>query len=155
MVDEMRRQSQTDGGGGSSVPSGSSVTGTNDYNRPNARNERAESVGAHADEKVDEAKSATSEVADRAKEMADGGRESAAGALDRAASSMKDRASGDGMPAMAAGKAAEGMEAAASYMKERDTSEMWDDIERYVKEHPMQAVAAAVATGIVVGRVLR
>jgi ElaB/YqjD/DUF883 family membrane-anchored ribosome-binding protein len=111
--------------------------------------------------------SAASDMADKAKELApdvrgaaydtaESGRESTAGALDRAAEMVKDRAEGSsGMPAAAADRAADGMQAAAGYLHEHDTAEIWDDVERYVRDHPMQSVAAAVATGILVGRILR
>ncbi|MGE0134508.1 MAG: hypothetical protein AB7L91_08845 [Dehalococcoidia bacterium] len=114
----------------------------------------AERAGERASEMADEARSKAGAAADRAMDAADHGRETTADALDRAASNIKDRA-GDGMTGAAMGKAAGGMEAAAGYLKGHETNEIWDDLERYVRDHPLQAVAAAVATGIVVGRVLR
>lgn len=119
-----------------------------------AASERTEEVTSKAGEMVDQVKSMGGDAANRAKDAAESGRESTADALDRAATTMKDRA-GDGMTGAAMEKAAGGVEAAAGYLKEHETGEIWDDLERYIREHPMQAVAAAVATGIVVGRVLR
>jgi ElaB/YqjD/DUF883 family membrane-anchored ribosome-binding protein len=119
-----------------------------------------------ASEVADRARSTATQVADKAEELApqareraygavESGRESGAGALDRAASSLEDRAGDGGIASMAAEHTAEGMHAAAGYLREHETREIWDDVERYVRDHPVQAVAAAVVTGIVVGRVLR
>jgi ElaB/YqjD/DUF883 family membrane-anchored ribosome-binding protein len=120
-----------------------------------------------ASEMADRARSTAADVADKAEELApqarerayeaaESGRESSAGALDRAASGLEDRAArSEGMTGMAAERTAEGMHAAAGYLKQHETSEIWDDVEQYVRTHPVQAVAAAVVTGIVVGRVLR
>ncbi len=52
-------------------------------------------------------------------------------------------------------RAAEGMHAAAGYLQEHNTSEIANDVEEYVRAHPLQSVAAAIAAGFVVGRVLR
>jgi ElaB/YqjD/DUF883 family membrane-anchored ribosome-binding protein len=52
-------------------------------------------------------------------------------------------------------KAAMGMERTAGYLREHSTGDMTADIETYVREHPMQGVAAAVLAGFVIGRVLR
>ena len=88
--------------------------------------------------------------------IAESGREGAAGALDSAAERLEDRAaSSSGVQAATAERAAQGMQAAAGYLKEHDTSEVWDDLEQYVKAHPKQSVAVAVAAGLVIGRALR
>jgi ElaB/YqjD/DUF883 family membrane-anchored ribosome-binding protein len=47
------------------------------------------------------------------------------------------------------------MESAAGYLKEHSTTEMWEDLEHYAKEHPGQALAGAVVTGFLLGRILR
>jgi ElaB/YqjD/DUF883 family membrane-anchored ribosome-binding protein len=125
---------------------------------------KAEDLASDAKSKAEdlagEAKSKAGELAGQAKDaaygMAESGRDSAAGALDSAADRIEDRvASSDGMPAAAAEKAAQGMHAAAGYLKEHETAEVWDDIEQYVKTHPMQSVALAIAGGVVIGRILR
>lgn len=119
-----------------------------------------------ASDMADQARSTATQVADKAEELApqardrayqatESGRESGAGALDQAASGLEERASSGGVTGMAAERTAEGMHSAAGYLKDHETSEIWDDVEQYVRTHPVQAVAAAVVTGIVVGRVLR
>ena len=47
------------------------------------------------------------------------------------------------------------MEKTATYLRENDTETMLSDFEKYIREHPTQAVISAVAVGFVVGRILR
>jgi hypothetical protein len=56
---------------------------------------------------------------------------------------------------MAAERAAAGLQDAATYLREHDAAEMWGDVESYVKRYPGRSVLMAVATGLVVGRILR
>jgi len=67
---------------------------------------------------------------------------------------LKDQA-GDGTAGAVADKAAAGMERTAQYLRDRGTAEMWDDVEAYVRVHPVQGIAGAVAAGFIVGRILR
>ena len=66
-----------------------------------------------------------------------------------------DRARQENQPEKAAEYAVEGMHAAAGYLKERDTAEIVEEAEQYVKAHPMRSVAVAVVAGFFVGRMLR
>jgi ElaB/YqjD/DUF883 family membrane-anchored ribosome-binding protein len=125
---------------------------------------RAEEVSEEARAKAEgiamDAKEKAGELSGQAREtaysIAESGREGAAGALDSAAERLEDRAaSSSGMQAATAERAAQGMQAAAGYLQEHDTAEIWDDLEQYVKTHPLQSVAAAVAAGLVIGRALR
>ncbi|TAK80487.1 MAG: hypothetical protein EPO16_00640 [Dehalococcoidia bacterium] len=100
------------------------------------------------------------ELAPKARETAysaaESGREGAADAIERAATQIEGRVGGvEGMPAKAAGRAAQGMHVAAEYLEHHETAEIIDDVEQYVRTHPMRSLTAAVATGFIVGRVLR
>lgn len=46
-------------------------------------------------------------------------------------------------------------ERAAQYFKERSGAEMLADAQQFVREHPLQGVAGAVAAGFIVGRIIR
>jgi len=125
---------------------------------------RAEEFADEAKEKTEglasDAKEKASELTGQAREtaysIAESGREGAAGALDSAAERLEDRAAtSSGVQAATAERAAQGMQAAAGYLKEHETAEVWDDLEQYVKAHPMQSVAVAVAAGLVIGRAMR
>ena len=118
---------------------------------------KAKDVGAAA---IADAKDAASDLKPKAaaavKDAAEAGREGAAAAIDRAATSLEDRVEGTGaVPEKAAEYAAEGMHAAAGYLKDRDTAEIVEEAEQYVKAHPMRSVAVAVVAGFFVGRMLR
>jgi ElaB/YqjD/DUF883 family membrane-anchored ribosome-binding protein len=109
-----------------------------------------------AQEMAGKTREAASEYGQKAKEQADKGREQAAGGMERAAEQLRERSgSTQGIPAQAGVKVADGMETAATYLREHKTDDMINDLEHYVKEHPTQALAGAIFTGFVIGRVLR
>ena len=111
--------------------------------------DRTRDAGGDARDKV-------SEFGQKAQQQADAGKDKAAGGMESAASKLREQAAGtDGMTAQAGTKVADGMEKTAGYLREHDTTEMLDDVEKYVKDHPMQAVAGAVIGGFLVGRILR
>jgi ElaB/YqjD/DUF883 family membrane-anchored ribosome-binding protein len=105
---------------------------------------------------TDQAKEKASEYGDKAQEQAEKAKDQAAGGMEQAASMIRDRSrSMEGTPGEAGTKVAESMESAATYLKEHNTTEMWNDLEHFAKEHPGQALAGAVVTGFVLGRILR
>lgn len=98
----------------------------------------------------------TQEAAEQARQKADEGVDRAAGGMQSAAEKLRERTEGkSGMTAEVGTKAADTMERGATYLREHDTQEIIDDVERYVREHPMQALAGAVVGGFLIGRILR
>jgi ElaB/YqjD/DUF883 family membrane-anchored ribosome-binding protein len=84
------------------------------------------------------------------------GREKAAEGAHTAAERVREEAEHrGGMQGKMGIKAADTMEQAAGYLREHKTDEIWSDMERYAKDHPMQAVGGAVFAGFVLGRILR
>jgi ElaB/YqjD/DUF883 family membrane-anchored ribosome-binding protein len=131
--------------------SGTPPTGSS-YDRPTG----VSSGGSSQQGMTDQAKEKASEYGDKAQEQAEKAKDQAAGGMEQAAGMIRDRASSmDGTPGEAGTKVAEGMETAATYLKEHNTTEMWNDLEHFAKEHPGQALAGAVVTGFVLGRILR
>jgi hypothetical protein len=109
-----------------------------------------------ADQARETASIAASEAGDRAYDAVETGRETAATGLERAASTLEKRASTtEGIPAVAAERAAEGMQSAAGYLRGHDSSEIWQDVEHYVHRYPVRSLLGAIATGFLVGRILR
>src|SRR4051794_5268249 len=105
---------------------------------------------------IDKAKEQLEGGLDKAKEQADAGKDKAAEGLEATAERIKSMTGeGDGMPAQAGTKLAEGMETAASYLKEHSSDEMFKDLEVFVKEHPTQALVGAIFAGFMVGRMMR
>lgn len=134
---------------------------------PGSTQQRAGSHGSMGERAMDEGRQmadqarqsageAMNEAGDRAYGAAETGRENAASGLERAAAGLERRADGsDGMSAMAAERAAEGMQSAAGYLRQHDSTEIWQDVERYVQHNPVRSLLGAVAAGFVVGRILR
>lgn len=122
--------------------------------------EQANEIAARAQEKAGEfgemAQEKAGEVASMAQERADVGIDRAAEGLQQAADTMRERAGDhDGMQAQVGTKLADGLEKTAAYLKEHDSAELWDEVEAFVKEHPMQAAAGALVAGFLFGRILR
>ena len=52
-------------------------------------------------------------------------------------------------------KVADKLETTSDYLQQHDTTEILDDIEKYVREHPLQALGAAAFGGFVLARIIR
>jgi len=104
---------------------------------------------------MDKAKEQLEGGVDKAKEQVDAGLDKAAVGLESTAERIKGMTGeGEGMPAQAGVKLAEGMESAATYLKEHSSDEIFKDLEVYVKEHPAQALVGAIFAGFLVGRMM-
>ena len=105
---------------------------------------------------MDKAKEQIEGGIEKAKDQADAGMDKAAEGLESTADRIKSMAGeGEGMPAQAGTKLAEGMETAATYLKDHSSDELLKDLEGYVKEHPTQALVGAIFAGFLVGRIMR
>ena len=112
-------------------------------------------VRERAQEYGDQARERAREYGDQAQQKAEEGKDQAAGGMERAADMVRQRAPESGMAAEAGTKAADAMENAAGYLRSRDTTEMWNDVESFAKSHPGQALAGAIFAGFVLGRIIR
>lgn len=109
-----------------------------------------------AQEYGDQARAKAQEYGHQAQEKADQGMDQAASGMERTAEMVRERTGGgDGIAAQAGGRAADAMENAAGYLRERDTSEVWNDVETYARSHPAQALAGAIFAGFLLGRIIR
>jgi len=108
-----------------------------------------------AEDMTGRARETADQMGDRAREMEERGREEASSKLESVADQLRERAARDGATGEIAEKAAMTMERTAGYLREHSTGDMTADLEHYVREHPMQGVAAAVIAGFVIGRILR
>jgi ElaB/YqjD/DUF883 family membrane-anchored ribosome-binding protein len=121
---------------------------TSAFGRPSVEEEYREGT--------ERGKEMASEYAGKAQEQVEAGKERAATGMERAAEQVRERVSSQGGMAGKAGeKVAEGMERSATYLREHSTEDMRGDVERYVREHPMQAMAGALVAGFVLSRILR
>jgi ElaB/YqjD/DUF883 family membrane-anchored ribosome-binding protein len=129
---------------------------------PMAKNSYAPASAGGGGKTATEPASAVDKMKDKAPEVmqkaqkADAGIDTAAGSMESAADKIRERTQGkEGMPAEAGAKVADTMERTAGYLREHDSSEILDDVERFVREHPVQAVAGALVGGFVISRILK
>jgi hypothetical protein len=96
---------------------------------------------------------------DRAREVAyqavQSGRRNTAAILENAAARLGQRVERGSVRGAAAGRAASGMQEAATYLRAHEASEIWADAERYVRQHPGRSLLMAVVTGAMLARIFR
>lgn len=102
------------------------------------------------------------QVAGQAQQKVNQGIQQAADRLDQAARQVdrlaNERLGGSGAQARAGQMAhslADSMESVAGYLRSSDTDTLRRDLERQVRERPLQTLLIAVATGWVTGKILR
>jgi hypothetical protein len=108
-----------------------------------------------ASEYASKAQEKATEYAQVAQEKAEVGKERAAEGMERLAGQLRERTGEEGAAAAAGQKVADSMEKTAYYLREHEVTEIWGDLEAYVREHPMQAMAGAVFAGFLLGRMMR
>jgi ElaB/YqjD/DUF883 family membrane-anchored ribosome-binding protein len=135
-------------------------------NSPLARTETQQSgytpardFGTEQDTGVDRMKQKAGDTKDRVqekvKDTAEQGIDRTAEGVQSAADRIRTQAEErGGMTAEAGTKVADTMERTAGYLREHDSEQIMDDVERYVRDHPVQAVAGAVVGGFILGRLL-
>ena len=130
-----------------------SPTGRTSRGRVDETTDQAQRSGTQA--RQDMSQKAT-EFTEKTREKADEGMNKAAGTMEDTAQKLRGRTEDKGgMQAKAGEKVAEGMEKTAGYLREKDTQQIMDDVEQYVREHPVQAIAGALFGGFVIARILR
>jgi ElaB/YqjD/DUF883 family membrane-anchored ribosome-binding protein len=116
----------------------------------------ADEVRDRAGDVAGQVKHQAQETASQAKEQLERGREHAGEYAENAAEMVREKAHERGGVQEKVGvKAADAMERTAGYLRENRTDEIWDDIERLAREHPIQALGGAVLAGFLIGRILR
>jgi ElaB/YqjD/DUF883 family membrane-anchored ribosome-binding protein len=121
-----------------------------------------EQVRERASELGDDVRERASELGDqvreRAGDLATSARLRTADGLESAAHRLEDVAHRADQPSRAAdvaGRVAGGMESTADYLRASDAGQMRSDVERAVREHPVQMILGTLAVGFLVGRLLR
>jgi ElaB/YqjD/DUF883 family membrane-anchored ribosome-binding protein len=121
-----------------------------------------DTVRERAGELGDTVKERAGELGDqvraRAGEVATGARLRTADGLEAAAHRIEDVAHRGEQPSRAtaaADRVAGGMESTADYLRASDAAQMRADVERAVREHPVQMILGTLAVGFLVGRLLR
>ena len=98
----------------------------------------------------------TDKVSEKASDMGDAGIVKAAEGLGQASDQIREKAQAQGgVQGQVGTKVADGLDKTSEYLESHDTSQIMDDVETYVKAHPMTAVAGAVVGGFLLARILR
>jgi ElaB/YqjD/DUF883 family membrane-anchored ribosome-binding protein len=165
MSQEPRYPSSSQGMSGSMDSSGSEIgrSGMGGDGSAMTADERMQSESNFADRLSDKAGDATSKLQEQAsnagskmQEQADMGIDKAAGGLEKAAEQMRGRFEDqDGVQAQVGTKVADSLEKTAGYLRDHEADQIWQDVEQFVKDHPLQAAAGAAVAGFVIARVLR
>jgi ElaB/YqjD/DUF883 family membrane-anchored ribosome-binding protein len=105
--------------------------------------------GQQAKEKVDE-------TAHMAQDRADQGMHRAAEGLDQAAGMIRERGGQQGgtMGSMAT-TAADGLDKASTYLRDKDTDQLMGDLEAYIRQNPTQSLLIAAGVGFVLSKVFK
>jgi hypothetical protein len=112
-------------------------------------------IQQQAEEVAGQAQSRTTQVKDKALEQADVGRHKAASGLHSAADSVRKRAGeGEGTTQQFASKASDAIDKSANYLDDKEPKQMWEDFQKYVKDHPVASAAGALVAGLIVGRIV-
>jgi hypothetical protein len=80
----------------------------------------------------------------------------AAGTMEDAANALREGGERAGSAQIrAADRVADRMERTAGYLRENDTAHIVDDVENFIREHPLRSLAGAMVGGFVIARILR
>lgn len=111
--------------------------------------EQASNVAGKAQERA-------GNVATMAQERSNQGIDKAAKGMSSAAEQVRHRMEGkEGMQGQMGTRVADSLDRAGGYLREHDSQQIWEDVESFVKENPMQAAAGALVAGFLLGRILR
>lgn len=112
-----------------------------------------------ATEVVDATKEKAGAIADQAATKVDAGIDKAAGGLDKAADLLRDKSEqmgdqGSGMQSMAT-QAADKLEVAAGYLKDKDSDQLVADLEALVRRKPVESLLVALGVGFLLSKAVR
>ena len=112
-----------------------------------------------ATQALDTAKEKAGQVAEQASAKADAGLDKAATGLDKAADMLRERTQGmDGQGGgvqSVATKAADRLDMAAQYLKDKDSQQLMTDLEDLVRRKPTQTLLVAAGVGFLLSKVVR
>ncbi len=132
----------------------------NDEGQSSGQGDSSSGIQEKAMEKVSNvtgmASEKTSEITSKLSDSADGGVNRAAEGLEQAAVQLRERAEdGGGVQEKVGVRVADGLDKTSVYLRDHEAQEIWTDVEKFVKEHPMQAAIGAAVAGYVVAKVLK
>jgi len=115
--------------------------------------EKAQEMASNMTTQVQEK---ASEYSGKLQDQADAGIDKAAQGLEQAAEQMRSRMDDKGgVQAQVGTKVADSLEKTAGYLRDHEAEQIWQDVEQFVKDHPLQAAATAAFAGFVVARMMK
>lgn len=121
--------------------------------------EAAAATKQKATEATDAAKDKAGQLADQAGTKVDAGLDKAAGGLDKAADMLRGKGEQAGDPGgalpSAATKAAEKLDAASGYLKDKDSEQLIADLEALVRRKPVESLLVALGAGFLVSKAFK
>jgi len=116
---------------------------------PSAARQRGEELGGAARAKIDD-------LGASAQAKADEGLEAAASGLGQAAETLREQGEGRGGAAgTAATRAADALDSASTYLRDKDSDQLLTDLEELVRRKPVETLLAAAGIGFVLSKLLR
>jgi ElaB/YqjD/DUF883 family membrane-anchored ribosome-binding protein len=118
--------------------------------------EKAGEMADKAQEMTQTVQEKATEVGQMAQGKADAGMDAAATGLGQAASMLRQQGEQyEGTVGTAADRAAGTLESASSYLQNKDTSQIVDDIEAFVRQRPVESVLIAAGIGFVLSKMVK
>ncbi|MEJ7837580.1 MAG: hypothetical protein WKF81_02130 [Thermomicrobiales bacterium] len=106
-------------------------------------------------EAVSTAKDKASEVSGQAQDKADQGMTKAGDSIGQAADALRQRGEGtSGAMGTAATTAADTLDSAGSYLREKDTDQVLKDLEDLIRRKPVESLLIAAGAGFVLSKIL-
>lgn len=121
---------------------------------------KAQDAASNAKQKSQQAagtaKAKADETTDQAQVKADQGMDSAASGLGQAADKLREQgAQQEGTVGTAAAKAADSLDSASGYLRDKDTDQVLNDLEALVRRKPVESLAVAAGVGFVLSKIFR
>ncbi len=109
-----------------------------------------------ASEMSDQAQDKASEMSGKAQDKADQGMDAAASGLGQAADKVREQGEQrEGAVGVAATRTADTLDTASQYLKDKDTAQIMNDLEAFVRRKPVESLLIAAGIGIVLSKIVR
>jgi ElaB/YqjD/DUF883 family membrane-anchored ribosome-binding protein len=118
--------------------------------------DKGQQVMDQASQKGEQARQKLDEAAGMAQERADQGMGKAAEGLDQASEMLRQRGEqqGGAMGSVAT-KAADTMDSASGYLRDKDTNQLMDDLENLIRRKPTESLLVAAGIGFVLSKIFK
>lgn len=117
--------------------------------------DKGRQVMDQASDRTQQAREKLDQATDVAHERADQGMDKASQGLDQAAEMVRERAPQGGTVGNVASTAADTMESASTYLRDKDSSQLMDDLENFIRRKPTESLLAAAGIGFVLSKVFK